>query len=280
MKTCAEVDNLIAQWKAEGLSKAEIIVKAAEACMGWPYVWGGYGQFCTTANRKSYANRGSCPPAESAVIVKKCQALNGSKSGCTGCKWYPGGKTRFFDCRGFTRWLLKQVGISLMGGGATSQWKDNSNWAVKGEKKDLPENLVACVFQQDGSKMQHTGMHVGGGKIIHCSGEVCVGDLSKKSWTHFGIPAGLYDGSVIPDVPDIPVPKPMLKKGSKGEAVKEMQTILISKGYDLGKWGAEGAFGRQTLAAVKAFQKDCGIKVDGIVGPITWEKLLKEAEKV
>ena len=40
MKTCAEVDNLIAQWKAEGLSKAEIIVKAAEACMGWPYVWG------------------------------------------------------------------------------------------------------------------------------------------------------------------------------------------------------------------------------------------------
>ena len=67
----------------------------------------------------------------------------------------------------------------------------------------------------------------------------------------------------------------MLKKGSRGEAVKEMQAILISKGYDLGKWGADGDFGKQTLAAVKAFQKDCGIKVDGIVGPDTWANLLR-----
>jgi lysozyme len=81
-------------------------------------------------------------------------------------------------------------------------------------------------------------------------------------------------------IPDVPVPKPMLKKGSKGEAVKEMQSILISKGYDLGKWGADGAFGKQTLAAVKAFQKDCGIKVDGIVGKDTWSWLMKEAKSI
>ena len=275
MKTYAEVDNLITQWKAEGLSKEEIIKKTAEACMGWPYVWGGFGQYCTPKNRKSYADRSSCPSAESAVIRKKCQVLNGSKGGCAGCKWYPNGKTRFFDCRGFTRWLLQQVGISLKGGGATSQWKDNSNWAVKGEKKDLPENLVVCVFQQDGSKMQHTGMHVGGGKIIHCSGEVCVGDLSKKSWTHFGIPVGLYDGSVIPDVP-VPVVRPLLKKGSRGDAVREMQQKLMDLGYDLGKWGADGIFGKQTLAAVKAFQKTEGLKSDGIVGPLTYAKLYGE----
>ena len=77
-------------------------------------------------------------------------------------------------------------------------------------------------------------------------------------------------------IPDVPVPKPMLKKGSKGEAVKEMQAILISKGYDLGKWGADGAFGKQTLAAIKAFQKAEGLKVDGIVGPLTWAKLCPE----
>jgi len=273
MKTYAEVDNLIAQWKAEGLSKEEIIKRAAEACMGWPYVFGGCGQFCSPKNRKSYADRSSCPSAESAVIRKKCQVLNGSKSGCAGCKWYPNGKTRFFDCRGFTRWLLQQVGISLKGGGATSQWKDNSNWAVKGEKKDLPENLVACVFQQDGSKMQHTGMHVGGGKIIHCSGEVCVGDLSKKSWTHFGIPVGLYDGSVIPDVP---VVRPLLKKGSRGDAVRELQQKLMDLSYDLGKWGADGIFGKQTQTAVKQFQQDQGLKPDGICGPLTYAKLYGE----
>ena len=70
--------------------------------------------------------------------------------------------------------------------------------------------------------------------------------------------------------------RPTLRKGSRGEAVKEMQTLLISKGYDLGKWGADGAFGKQTLAAVKAFQKNRGIKVDGIVGKYTWSWLLKE----
>ena len=270
MKTYTEVDQLIAQWKAEGLSKAGIVIRAAEACMGWPYVWGGYGQYCNPSNRKSFAERSSCPAAESAVIVKKCQVLNGSRADCSGCKWYPGGRTRFFDCRGFTRWLLQQVGISLKGAGATSQWKDDSNWAVKGEKKDLPADAVACVFQESKGKMQHTGMHVGNGRIIHCSGEVCVGDLSKKSWTHFGIPKGL-DGVVPPPAPT----RPTLRKGSRGEAVKEMQAILISKGYDLGKWGADGVFGKQTLAAVKAFQKDCGIKVDGIVGKDTWANLLR-----
>lgn len=118
MKTYTEVDQLIVQWKAEGLSKAEIVVQTAEACMGWPYVWGGYGQYCTSKNRKSFAERSSCPASESAVIVKKCQVLNGSKGDCSGCKWYPGGRTRFFDCRGFIRWLLQQVGISLKGSGA------------------------------------------------------------------------------------------------------------------------------------------------------------------
>ena len=44
--------------------------------------------------------------------------------------------------------------------------------------------------------------------------------------------------------------------------------------------GADGTFGKQTLAAVKQFQKDCGIKVDGIVGKDTWGKLLKEAESI
>ena len=55
-----------------------------------------------------------------------------------------------------------------------------------------------------------------------------------------------------------------------------MQSILISTGYDLGKWGVDGVFGKQTLATVKAFQKNCGIKVDGIVGKDTWSYLLKE----
>ena len=52
-----------------------------------------------------------------------------------------------------------------------------------------------------------------------------------------------------------------LKKGSRGEAVKEVQTWLIDLGYLNDT--ADGAFGRKTEAAVKAFQKTIGVKQNG-----------------
>ncbi len=59
-----------------------------------------------------------------------------------------------------------------------------------------------------------------------------------------------------------------LKMGSKGDDVKKVQARLIVLGYLDDK--ADGIFGKLTLAAVKAYQKDQEIKVDGIVGPVTY----------
>ena len=103
MNSAMMVDNYISDWKTLGLTKVEMVLKIAEACIGWPYVWGGYGQYDTPSNRDSYASRSTCPSDESSVIRKKCQVLNGSKDSCSGCKYYPSAKVRFFDCRGFTR---------------------------------------------------------------------------------------------------------------------------------------------------------------------------------
>jgi cell wall-associated NlpC family hydrolase len=64
---------------------------------------------------------------------------------------------------------------------------------------------------------------------------------------------------------------PTLREGSKGPAVKELQTLLKSKGFNPGP--VDGAFGPKTKAAVLAFQRAKGISVDGIVGPQTWGKL-------
>jgi hypothetical protein len=61
-----------------------------------------------------------------------------------------------------------------------------------------------------------------------------------------------------------------LKTGSKGDEVKALQEFLISQGYDVGKTGADGIFGSNTAAAVKKFQQDKGLSVDGIVGSQTW----------
>ena len=58
-----------------------------------------------------------------------------------------------------------------------------------------------------------------------------------------------------------------LKNGSEGADVKEMQAGLIRLGYDLGSWGADGDFGDCTELAVKQFQKDHGLEVDGEFGP-------------
>ena len=67
---------------------------------------------------------------------------------------------------------------------------------------------------------------------------------------------------------------PMLKKGSKGDSVKALQILLEGYGYSLGKWGVDSSFGGATENAVEAFQEDNGLDADGVVGPLTWGKLL------
>ena len=64
-----------------------------------------------------------------------------------------------------------------------------------------------------------------------------------------------------------------LNLGDKNESVKALQEKLISLGYALPKYGADGSFGEETDVAVKQFQKDHGLTADGIVGPATSKAL-------
>ena len=269
MNTAAQVDTQLTSWLQAGLIKPEIVKNLAEACLGWSYVYGAYGQYDTPSLRESYAKKyASSMPDEAKVMISKCQVLRekNPRESCSGCKWYPSGKTRCFDCRGFTRWVFSKVDVSIKGVGATSQWNDNSNWQEKGTISNLPLGSVGVLFQQNGSKMQHTGIHIGGGNIVHCSGEVKYDSITNKHWTHYAIPKGM-EGVV-------PVDKPTIKKGSKGEYVTLAQNELISLGYDVGPKGADGIFGTATQQAVKQFQTDYNVKpVDGIIGRKTWDAL-------
>ena len=67
---------------------------------------------------------------------------------------------------------------------------------------------------------------------------------------------------------------PTVRKGAKGNITKIIQEILISLGYDLGKWGADGSFGDMTYKAIIKFQSSKGLLADGVVGQNTWRKLL------
>ena len=69
---------------------------------------------------------------------------------------------------------------------------------------------------------------------------------------------------------------PMCRKGAKGNITKIIQRLLIEKGYKLSKYGADGSFGAETEKAIKKFQSDNGLSIDGIVGKNTWSKLLND----
>jgi peptidoglycan hydrolase-like protein with peptidoglycan-binding domain len=63
----------------------------------------------------------------------------------------------------------------------------------------------------------------------------------------------------------------ILRQGSKGSAVNELQQLLQSKGFYSGK--IDGDFGAGTTNAVLKFQTANGLVADGIVGSSSWGKL-------
>lgn len=81
------------------------------------------------------------------------------------------------------------------------------------------------------------------------------------------------------DVDGVPGPKTLgsvvtLRKDANGNLTWLMQALLICKGYNLGKFGADSDFGYQTKIAVQNFQAAHKLTADGIVGANTWRVLL------
>lgn len=66
--------------------------------------------------------------------------------------------------------------------------------------------------------------------------------------------------------------KPLLKSGSQGEAVSELQAMLKLLGFYTGS--VTGVFDEPTASAVTKFQKAANISADGVVGSDTWDRLL------
>lgn len=63
------------------------------------------------------------------------------------------------------------------------------------------------------------------------------------------------------------------------EEIKNFQNKLIKLGYSCGPDGADGEFGPNTLLAVKKFQEDYGLEVDGLVGKDTLAALEEALNK-
>ena len=88
---------------------------------------------------------------------------------------------------------------------------------------------------------------------LHLSVEANPSCESKAPWN--------LGRSTVPTVP----PSNVLRKGDKGDRVRELQVKLNIH--------ADGDFGSTTEAAVKEFQRKNGLEADGVVGPATWAKI-------
>ena len=267
MYTAKDAAALRARLKAEGKSRAEIIQAMTAYCLGWPYVFGAYGQACTPIQRSQYAGYRQ---DHAAAIRGACPVLSGKAAACDGCEW---NGTLIADCRGFTRLMLQWAGLSLYGGTVTAQWEYGPNWVKKGPIEEMPRGLVCCVFRPS-----HTGMYVGNDTARHCGGRK--GRVVEEQlpggprWERYGIPAGLYTDLELREagiIVDASKNIPTIRRGAEGDLVEELQAMLNAK------YGAElevdSRFGKATETAVRAFQKAHGLTADGVAGPKTWQAL-------
>ena len=233
----------------------------------WGYIWGTAGEKWTAEKQKE---------------LEKTTDANRAQGRQYGSKWIG---HRVADCSGLFSWAFRQLGGSIYHGSDTMYRKYcvNKGELSKGKRTDRGTlKPGTAVFVWNGSNYSHVGLYAGGGIVIEAMSTlkgVTTTKVTAGKWTHWGEVTGVdYAG----DNAELRMQNAELnaenrltiRRGSKGETVAEMQGILERLGYDLGSCGVDGDFGRMTEKAVKAFQKDHGLTVDGICGPKTWKELM------
>lgn len=109
------------------------------------------------------------------------------------------------------------------------------------------------------------------------------GDILVKEGSHTAMvlgngtppvstPADVYKPEIVTIYYSVRLP--LIVKGMKSEAVKAMQQLLLAKGYELPKYGADGEYGDETENALLLFQEDMNLKPDAECGRDTWSALL------
>ena len=247
------------------------LVALALAQVGAAYIWGAWGQPCTPEYRRRYAGY---TKAMAGKIRQYCPVLSGKQSSCAGCR-YEG--RRAFDCRGLTHWCLDQAGvIALTGQGANSQYNAADNWTARGTIGNMPDLPGVVLFRQGGGRMQHTGLYIGGGRVVEAAGHKkgVIQSAMPGGWTHWAAPSGMYSADEIVTAGGYAEggDKIMrtLRRGATGADVTTLQNALVSSGQIV---AVDGKFGVQTQNAVIAFQQANGLNADGVCGPKTWAAL-------
>lgn len=222
----------------------------------WGYVLGGNGELYTKSKAEYWAQ------------------VRNKPSSWVGTKWdyFVVACARWFqkmvaDCSGLIVGAIRSI-TSSYGDRTANTFK--SQFVESGKIGTIPEIPGLAVW-----KSGHIGIYIGNGKVVEARGYkygVVLTDLKSRPWTHWGKLRDVeYDTR---DTKTAFVLTRLLKRRTpmmRGNDVIALQEALHSAGFDCGK--IDGIFGDKTKAAVIAFQKARGLKVDGIVGKQTVTKL-------
>lgn len=253
------------------VSAAEVVALFRRALAEkWGYIWGGTGQVHTQRAQDS---------ATRAQTIRYGQQWVGR---------------RVADCSGLFWWAYKQLG-GYMYHGSNTMWRKYAaaKGTLQGGKRTDGQPLKpgTAVFLTKGSDRHHVGLYVGDGKVIEAKGTAYgVAESKITRWNEWAELTGTSYAVDAPDspadTPDTPAPTEnpadagdgaspllVLRNGSRGTQVKVLQYLLIDAGFDCGK--VDGIVGKNTIAAVKAFQTAHSLTADGIVGAKTWAALLQ-----
>lgn len=113
-------------------------------------------------------------------------------------------------------------------------------------------------------------------------GLIPTGTINEATWN--SIVTSYYAlGGGQDDNEEIPYPGTPLRRGSTGADVSWLQTMLnqvAATDPSMPTLAVDGIFGAQTEQSVRQFQSNFGLAVDGVVGPVTWEALTREYNRL
>ena len=191
------------------------------------------------------------------------------------------------DCSGLFSWAFKQLGGTMYHGSNTmyKSYCTEKGTLSNGKRTDGMElKPGTALFTGTENDHGHVGLYIGNGKTIEAKGTqagVIEGRADDKKWTFWGELKGVDYGNAgnagndNQGFPDNTGWHPTIRRGSTGLDVTDCQTMLYTLGYGLGPDGIDGDYGRNTEKAVKEFQSDHRLAVDGVCGPMTWDALEK-----
>mgnify|MGYP001436741858 CR=1 FL=1 len=193
-----------------------------------------------------------------------------------------------WDCSGLTMEAAEQIGLEWSHS-SHYQWTENIKPSGDFDKHGTIDTLPAgemCVLFHEGQRTGNKGIgmvHVAGydpvtQNVIQAGGYLGKGvhenpyEKAKKYFSHWAtIDYSKCNGTATAPIPVTPT-RATIRRGSSGDLVKELQTLLNTKNNAGLK--VDGLFGPLTQKAVLAWQKKNGLAEDSIVGKNTWNSLI------